>query len=97
MLVLNGIKIFTWGKYRRMMMGIEINLDPDKRLMPLSAVPSLLAELTGVTRTRNTIYNWAKKGCRTMDGRLVKLKTTTRMNQVFTTKQNVIDFISEVG
>lgn len=78
-------------------MGVEINLDPDKKLIPLSAVPALLAELTGVTRTRNTIYNWTKKGCRTMDGRIVKLKITMRMNQTFTTKANVLEFIKEVG
>ncbi len=78
-------------------MGVEINLDPDKKLMPLSAVPVLLAELTGVTRCRNTIYGWAKKGCRTKDARIVKLKIIMRMNQTFTTKKNVIDFIQEVG
>ncbi|KKL55444.1 hypothetical protein LCGC14_2255390, partial [marine sediment metagenome] len=50
-----------------------------------------------VTRCRNTIYGWAKKGCRTKDARMVKLKTVVKMNQMFTTKKNVIDFISEVG
>ncbi len=78
-------------------MGVEINFDPDKKLMPLSAVPVLLAELTGVTRCRNTIYGWAKKGCRTNDARVVKLKTVVKMNQMFTTKENVLKFIQEVG
>lgn len=78
-------------------MGVKINFDPDKKLIPLSAVPALLAELTGVTRSRNTIYSWTKKGCRTKDARVVKLKVTVRMNQTFTTKKDVIDFISEVG
>lgn len=78
-------------------MGVEINLDPDKKLIPLSAVPALLAELTGVIRCRNTIYGWAKKGCRTTDARIVKLKTVVKMNQLFTTKENVLEFIKEVG
>ena len=78
-------------------MGVEINLDPDKKLIPLSTVPVLLAELTGVTRCRNTIYGWAKKGCRTKDARVVKLKTIVKMNQMFTTKENVLKFIQQVG
>lgn len=69
----------------------------EKKLIPLSAVPALLTELTGVTRTRNTIYNWTKKGCRTIDARTVMLKTMVKMNQTFTTKENVIKFIQEVG
>lgn len=69
----------------------------NKKLIPLSAVPSLIAELTGVQRSRGTIYSWAKKGCRTIDARVVKLKTIKKMNQLFTTKENVLKFIRGVG
>ncbi len=69
----------------------------DKKLIPLSAVPSLVAELTGVWRHRATVYRWAKVGCRSLDARMVKLKTEKRMGQLFTIREDVIEFISEVG
>ena len=69
----------------------------ETKLIPLSAVPSLIADLTGVWRHRATVYRWAKVGCRSLDARVVKLKTEKRMGQLFTTKEDVIKFISEVG
>ncbi len=69
----------------------------EKKLIPLSAVPSLVAELTGVWRHRATAYRWAKVGCRSFDARMVKLKTEKRMGQLFTTREDVMEFISEVG
>lgn len=72
-------------------------LNPDKKLIPVSAVPSLLAELTGVQRCRATVYQWIKKGCRTMDARIVKLKAVKKMNHLYTTKENVLEFIKSVG
>ncbi len=69
----------------------------ETKLIPLSAVPSLIADLTGVWRHRATVYRWAKKGCRSLDARMVKLKTEKKMGQLFTTRENVMEFISEVG
>ena len=69
----------------------------EKKLIPLSAVPSLVAELTGVLRHRATVYRWANVGCRSLDARVVKLKTEKRMGQLFTTRENVMEFIREVG
>ena len=69
----------------------------EAKLIPLSAVPSLIAELTGVWRHRATVYRWAKVGCRSLDARVVKLKTEKKMGQLFTTRQDVVDFIFEVG
>ena len=69
----------------------------EKKLIPLSAVPSLVRELTGVWRHRATVYRWAKVGCRTIDARVVKLKTEKRMGQLFTTREDVMEFIQEVG
>ena len=69
----------------------------DTKLIKISAVPALLAELTGVSRQRLTIYNWIKKGCRTHDARIVKLKIKKRMGQIFTTQARLEEFIREVG
>ena len=69
----------------------------EERLIPLSTVPSLIAALTGVWRHRATVYRWAKVGCRSLDARVVKLKTEKRMGQLFTTEEAVKEFIREVG
>ncbi len=72
-------------------------MDAKGKLIPLSSVPSLIAELTGVWRHRATVYRWAKVGCRSLDARMVKLKTEKKMGQLFTTRKDVVDFIFEVG
>lgn len=77
---------------------LEIKMSYDnKKLVPLSAVPGIIAELTGVQRVRATVYNWTKNGCRTLDGRMVRLKVTMRMRQAFTTRDDIIKFIESVG
>jgi len=65
--------------------------------IPLRKVPDLLYELTGVTRKRATIYLWARKGIANAHGQITKLKVYDRLGQHYTTKQAVIDFISELG
>ena len=72
-------------------------MDAKEKLIPLSAVPSLVAELTGVWRHRATVYRWAKVGCRSIDARVVKLKTEKRMGQLFTTRDDVMEFIKGIG
>ena len=74
-----------------------MTIGKDDKLIPLSAVPMLLVELTGVYRSKGTVYNWTKKGCRTIDGRIVKLETKKRLKQGFTTREAVKTFIKEVG
>ena len=66
-------------------------------LISISAVPGLVADLTGVQRHRATVYRWAKVGCRSLDAKVVKLKTEKRMGQLFTTKEDIVNFISEIG
>lgn len=66
-------------------------------LIPLRKIPALLYELTGVTRKKATIYLWARKGIANAHGQTVKLKVHDRLNQHYTTKQALIDFISELG
>ncbi len=68
----------------------------EEKLIPISAVPSLIVELTGVFRHRATVYRWAKVGCRTLDARVIKLKTEKKMGQLFTTREDVMEFINEV-
>ncbi len=72
-------------------------MNPIDKFVKISAVPAILSELTGVTRKRCTIYNWANKGCRTADGRIVKLGLKTRLGQLFTSRRLIEKFIREVG
>lgn len=69
------------------------NLD----LMSLDKVPAILRDLTGVTRTRCTVYNWASQGRINAHGQNVKLKTYKRLGQYYTTKEAVIKFLQELG
>jgi hypothetical protein len=69
----------------------------EQKLIRLSDVPLKITELTGVHRSRGTIYLWVNKGCRTLDGRRVYLKTVTRMGQLFTDMDMIKEFITEVG
>lgn len=66
-------------------------------LIPLRKIPDLLYELTGVTRKQATIYLWSRKGIANAHGQIVKLKVFDRLNQHYTTKQALINFISELG
>lgn len=66
-------------------------------LMRLEEVPKLLVELVGVTRSRSTIYNWARTGRANYTGNMIKLKVTHRLGGVYTTKAWVLDFIREIG
>ncbi len=72
-------------------------MKPSDRLIPLIDVPPIIAELTGIQRGKGTVYKWAKNGCRTHDGRIVKLKSVKRLGQIFTTRENIETFIKEVG
>ena len=69
----------------------------NEKLIPLSAVPAILATLTGVTRSKPTIYNWVRYGCRTTDARIVKLPAQMKMGQWFTTQKDIEEFIEEIG
>ena len=60
-------------------------------------VLTLLTELTGVTRTRSTIYNWMKKGRSNQVGQMIKLKSTKRLGMCYTTRKWVLEFIGEIG
>ena len=72
-------------------------MKPNDKLIPLIDVSAVIIELTGVPRCKGTIYKWAKRGCRTRDGRIVKLKSVKRLGQIFTTRENIVTSIEEVG
>lgn len=68
-----------------------------EELIRIADIPELLLKLTGVTRTRQTVYEWIHHGRRTYDGRLIVLKTTKRLGRLFTTKQWLEKFVKELG
>ena len=68
-----------------------------ENLIRFEDVPALLTELTGQTRSRATIYNWATKGRRGYTNEYIKLKHTKRLGTMFTTREWVMEFIGEIG
>lgn len=66
-------------------------------LIKLDDVSKLLIELTGVTRTRSTIYSWIKKGRANYANQIIKLKVTKRLGTYYTTRQWVLNFVQEIG
>ena len=69
----------------------------NKDLIKLTDVPALLIELVGVTRTRATMYNWARWGAKAYDGRTIKLRTERRINTLYTTREWVEEFLRRLG
>ncbi len=65
--------------------------------LALSKVPAKVKELSGVTRGRQTIYNWAQKGRIDQQGTMRKLKTEVRCGQVYTTMEWLLDFMRNMG
>ena len=66
-------------------------------LIKLDLVPAILRDLTGVTRSRVTIYNWIRNGRINAHGENVKLYSYRRLGQIYTTKVAVIKFLEELG
>ena len=66
-------------------------------LIKLGKVPAILKELTGVTRTRATIYNWTKKGRIDTCGQMIKLRAYKRLGQIYTTNAAIMEFLKGIG
>ena len=66
-------------------------------LIKLEKVPAILINLTGVTRTHATIYNWIRKGRINAHGQMTKLAGYKRLGQIYTTEEAVIKFLRELG
>ena len=64
-----------------------------KDLIRMRDVPKIVYELTGVTRCRESIYIWARVGVRGYTNEPLKLKTTKRMGQLYTTEKWIEEFI----
>ena len=64
----------------------------------LSEIPPLVKALTGVSVSRQTVYNWKTTGRRALSDpeRIVRLQTVVRAGRVFTTREWVQDFLREV-
>jgi len=66
---------------------------PDRELRPLSDVPEYLLKRYGETVTRQTVYNWMKRGKRGVKLRTCKKSPMSR--QPYTTWEWVRDFIAK--
>jgi len=66
-------------------------------LIKLKEVPALIAELIGVSRRKAAVYSWATKGITNNHGKKVKLKTYKRLNVLYTTKEDVKEFLLKMG
>lgn len=66
-------------------------------LIKVRDVPVVLLELTGISRTRMTIYQWVKNGRRGYDNHLIHLKTIKRVGHLYTKREWVIDFLEKLG
>ena len=66
-------------------------------LIPISKVNDIIFKLTGVTRTRGTIYEWISYGRKGPVGQIVKLKIARRLGRCYTTETWVKKFIEEIG
>ena len=69
----------------------------NSELIKLGKAPAKVLELTGVTRTRETIYQWAKYGRNAQDGTMIKLRTVRRLGQLYTTQKWLEDFIRKLA
>lgn len=64
---------------------------PPKRLK-LGEVPAYIYNKYGVEVSRQTVYNWAKKGVRG-----IRLRTIRKANKWWTTAAWVDDFVTDTG
>lgn len=67
-----------------------------KARIKLRDVPIVLFKLTGVKRTRRTIYNWMVKGRRSYAGVMVKLGHEKVFDEYYTTRGDIETFLNEV-
>ena len=62
----------------------------------LADVPTLIKKLTGVPRSRKTVYNWASKGRKNYSNETVVLATTSTAGTKYTTKADVLRFLERL-
>lgn len=69
----------------------------DTIYITLGEVVPYLNHTHGISRTRQTVHNWATTGVERGLGRIVKLKTVKRVGIRYTTKEWVREFLDEVS
>jgi hypothetical protein len=65
--------------------------------IPLGKVPAIVKTRCGINKTRVTIYNWATKGRRNINGVVEKLKTVEIVNHYYTTSEWLDAFLRSMG
>lgn len=65
----------------------------DVKWITLSQVVPYLERTKGITRSRQTVYNWAEHGVKRGIGRTVKLRTRLRAATIYTTRIWVQEFL----
>lgn len=67
-------------------------------LIKIKNVPTLVYEIYGVKLNKDAIYKWTSVGRKSGDGtKKIKLKTTKRIGQLFTTEEWVRKFVKEIS
>ena len=61
--------------------------------LTVSEIVVYIRQLTGLERTRQSIYKWAKTGKKTSSGATVKLRATNRLGRLYSTAKWVREFI----
>lgn len=62
----------------------------------ISDAPIILRNMTGVKKTRKTIYNWCKLGRRAYSGERIFLEHETVAGELYTTKDALRRFLGEI-
>ena len=68
-----------------------------KDLVKIVDVPKVLMRIWGVVRKRDTAYKWIADGSLTHDKKRVKLQTTKKLGQLFTTETWIRKFVTEIS
>lgn len=67
---------------------------PEEKLIKLADVPERVRIYSGITRNRQTAYNWITKGVKQKSGQKLVLKTVTKAGQLFTTETYLKEFLA---
>ena len=65
----------------------------DVKWVTLGQAIPYLERVKGITKTRQTIYNWAERGLSRQFGHTIKLKTRLRAGTLYTTRVWVTEFL----
>jgi len=69
----------------------------DEGRMTIEAAAAYVLGKTGINRTRQTVYNWIKKGVKIRGGGKVFLESTVEGGQTFVSTRQVDEFLASLG